>query len=145
MDNNKMTQQEIEEMINSLGNLSMLLGTSYGSIPKHLARGAVNNLIPKVSKLLEAYLSVMKSGIPKKKEVVDEFEGSLPDPISRFNAGYNQAIDDFTAYLAQKLERLIKELIIIKDSMRSNALEPDKIDCISGQLTKVIQKLQGKI
>ena len=54
------------------------------------------------------YLSVMKSGVPKKKPI------KVKDDIDYEAVSYNKAIDEFTAYLAQKLSGL--EEVIYKNS-----------------------------
>ena len=45
--------REVEDAVDGLGNLSMAIGT-LDKIPEHLKKDAINNLIPKVKKLLQA-------------------------------------------------------------------------------------------
>lgn len=106
-----MTQQEIEEAI-----MGIKIELEQRIEDKTKGRCLSSMFFPRDNHLqiaiavLKLHLAVMKSGVLQKKEVVDEFVGSFYDPISRFNAGYNQAIDEFTAYLAQKLSGLEKFL-----------------------------------
>lgn len=93
-----MTRQKIEEAINN----------KYGTTEKQL------KLLKEIAKL---HLLVMESGVPKKKEIL-QYKGSEIDLVTTAligqSQGYNQAIDDFTAYLAQKLSGL--EEVIYKNS-----------------------------
>ena len=87
-----MTQQEIEEAI----------GNKYGT---------TENQLKLLKEIAKSHLSVMKLGILQKLEpiLIDIGVGNLE---SEYEKGYNQAIDEFTAYLAQKLsglEEVIRE------------------------------------
>ena len=103
-----MTQQEIKEAIKLVEVLIADFDLSDND------RNPLNKLI----NLAELHLSVMKLGIPKKKKESkssfneEEQQGYLVQDYEAI--GFNQAIDDFTAYLAQKLSGL--EGVIYKNS-----------------------------
>ena len=94
-----MIQQEIE--------------AAYSSVMTSYNRGLVprSEDIKLLLDLTKLHLQVMKSGVPKKKEIL-QYKGSEIDLVTTAligqSQGYNQAIDDFTAYLAQKLEGIEK-------------------------------------
>lgn len=86
-----MTQQEIEEAINAKTIGDRII--------------AYDTLV----KIAAIHLSIMKSGVPKKKKQPGTYsitDANLPYRI----IGYNQAINDFTAYLAQQEAERNKKL-----------------------------------
>ena len=96
-----MTQQEIKEAIFDLS-------------------GDDRNPLNKPINLAKLHLSVMKSGMPKKKLTYQNRSikiggQEIKETDSRYNAGYNDGIKDFTAYLAQKL-------IGLEDVIRGSSL-----------------------
>ena len=98
----KMTQQKIEKAISAIDNEMQYLQTD--------GNEKYYQILLDIAKL---YLSVMKLGILQKLEpiLIDIGVGNLE---SEYEKGYNQAIDEFTAYLAQKLIGL--EGVIYKNS-----------------------------
>ena len=95
-----MTQQKIEKAISAIDNEMQYLQTD--------GNEKYYQILLDIAKL---YLSVMKLGILQKLEpiLIDIGVGNLE---SEYEKGYNQAIDEFTAYLAQKLsglEEVIRE------------------------------------
>ena len=97
-----MTHQEIEEAI----------GNKYGT---------TENQLKLLKEIAKHHLSVMKSGIPKKKEIKeydsDERGTGNTDDDYAYGMkrgevyGYNACHNEFTAYLAQKLESVDIETI----------------------------------
>lgn len=91
-----MTQKEIEEAIEQTEELIIDFDLS----------GDDRNPLNKLINLAKLHLQVMKSGVPKKKPI------KVKDDIDYEAVSYNKAIDEFTAYLAQKLsglEGIVKE------------------------------------
>ena len=105
----KMTQQEIEEAIKQTEELIAGFDLS----------GDDRNPLNKLINLAKLHLSVMKSGMPKKKLTYQNRSikiggQEIKETDSRYNAGYNDGIKDFTAFLAQKLsglEGMIEKLL----------------------------------
>ena len=93
-----MIQQEIEEAIKLTEELIADFDLS----------GDDRNPLNKLINLAILHLLVMKSGISKKKEDIENPNDgdNININYQRFCQGYNQAIDDYTAYLArQEAER----------------------------------------
>ena len=94
-----MTQQEIEEATKATK------AFLYAANPPD---GESIQAVEALLDLAKFHLSVMKSGIPKRICYFKRDFNRLRDyeKAKLTEEGYNQAVDDFTAYLAQKLEGL---------------------------------------
>lgn len=119
-----MSQQEIE-LEEALAWLTPLTSDMHVT-PDHI------RAIKTLKEIAKLHLQAMKSGIPEKKDFPILYQCNEDDPAlietkislrelkSLTAESYNQAIDDFTAYLAQKeegIERIIAEFIPHKDEL----------------------------
>ena len=109
-----MTQQEIEKAIGRIKSWIFFKEKEGVSFDKEGFKDL--QLILSIAKL---HLLVMKSGMPKKKLTYQNRSikiggQEIKETDCRYNVGYNDGIDDFTAYLAQKLSGL--EEVIYKNS-----------------------------
>ena len=98
-----MTQQEIEKAIGRIKSWIFFKEKEGVSFDKEGFKDL--QLILSIAKL---HLLVMKSGMPKKKLTYQNRSikiggQEIKETDCRYNAGYNDGIKDFTAYLAQKL------------------------------------------
>ena len=95
-----MTQQEIEEAIKVVKECESYEYPTPAEERKH-----INVLI----KLATLYLSVMKSGMPKKRHIYDNPKGNYENRQHDLEMGRNQAIDEFTVYLIYLAQKLMEK------------------------------------